>query len=767
MEELSIIGKPVPQLNAKEKVTGRAVYTGDLSFPRMLYGKILRSPHPHARILEIDTTEAERLPGVKAVITAKDTPQIRFINMGVPFDDKLPLEAIKVRYVGDEVAAVAALSEETAEKAVRLIKVKYDLLPPLFDPEEAMKEGAPQIHDGKSNIVALIKRDFGDVEKAFQESELVVEDQFSTPAVSHCNMEPRVSIARFDERGILNIWSSTQSSYYVRKEVSHVLGLSLSKVRVMEINTGGGFGSRCRVCEDEAVVAFLALKTGRPVKIIYTRQEEFTTTRTRIPFKIWIKQGVRKDGTLTARHIKVIADKGAYCQFGPAIIVNAAGIVSSLYRVPNVKYEAFIVYTNKHYGGPFRGFGAPQVIFAIESQLDLIAEKLNMDPIKLRLKNSNEPGETTVSGWKITSCGLSECIQKAVEASGWYKKKREKKPGQIAHGMGIGCTIHVSGARVLPEGDFSSAIVKMSEDDYVFVYKSSTDMGNWSNTAIAQIVAESLGVDISRVHVISMDTEITPMDYGSYASRVTFIHGNAAKKAAESLKKKLSLAVANTLEANVEDLEVKDGRVYIKGTPEKGMTYGEAVKKSSERVGTFVMAEYHYEPPSELLNRQTGCSNISAAYSFAAHIAEVEVNKKTGLVKIVGFTAAHDLGKVINPLAAEGQIQGAVVQGIGFALMENFAYKDGKILNPNFRDYRIPTVKDIPLVENIRTILIETNDPEGPFGAKSVGELGVNPVAGAIANAIHDAVGVWVKDLPITPEKVYQALQEIAKRNKS
>ena len=554
MEELSIVGRPFPQINAKEKVTGRATYCADLSFPRMLYGKILRSPHPHARIIAIDTTEAEKLPGVKAVITAKDTPQVQFIHMGFPFEDKLPLEAFKVRYVGDEIAAVAAISDEIAEKAVSLINVTYELLPTLFDPEDAMKEGAPQIHEGKSNVIMQIRRDFGDVEKAFREADVVVEDWFFTPAVSHCNLEPRVSLARFDERGVLNIWSSTQSPYYVRNEVSHVLGLPTSMVQVMEINTGGGFGSRSKTCEDEAITAFLVQKTGLPVKIVYTRQEEFTVTRTRIPFRIWIKQGAKKDGTLVARQIKVIADKGAYCHVGPAIVGYGAAVACSLYRVSNVRLNAFLVYTNKHFGGPFRGFGSPQMTFArSESQMDSIAEKLNMDSVELRLKNANRPGETTTGGWKITSCGFSECMEKAVKASRWPEKKEEIKTGSVVRGVGMACSIHISGARVFTDGDHSGSIIKMSEDGFVSVYKSSTDIGTWSNIAIAQIVAETLRISIDRVHVISMDTDTTPVDLGSFASRVTFIHGNAAKKAAEKLKKKLFQTVAGALEVSPED----------------------------------------------------------------------------------------------------------------------------------------------------------------------------------------------------------------------
>jgi 4-hydroxybenzoyl-CoA reductase alpha subunit len=758
MNSLSVVGKRVLQINAKEKVTGKMLYSDDLILPRILYGKVLRSPYAHARIVDIQTGEADKLQGVKAVITAKDTPRIRFINLGFPFEDKLPLEAEKVRYAGDEVAAVAAVSEAIAEEAIRRIHVTYELLPAVFDPEKAMEEGAPQVHEGKSNIILHRKRDFGNVNQAFQESDFIFEDCFETQAVSHCNLEPRCSVAKFDVDGNLTIWTSTQSPYYVRKEVSHVLGLPISKVIVREIQAGGGFGSRSKVCEDEAISAFLALKTGCPVKITYNRQEEFSCTRVRLPFKIWIKTGVKKDGTLLAREVKAVADKGAYCQFGPAIVTYAEGVVSSLYRVPNVQYEIYLVYTNKHYGGPFRGFGAPQVTFAIESQMDMIAKKLEMDPMELRLKNANRSGETTPCGWKITSCGFTECICKAAEISGWVnKRKLLKDNGDVVRGIGMASGIHLSGAKVFADGDYSGAIIKVFEDGFIQVYKGSPDMGTWSNTTIAQIVAEAMNVPFEKVHVISMDTEVTPTDLGSFASRVIFIHGNASLKAALKVKRKLLEAAASVLESNVEDFEISDGWIHIKGKPDKGISYGDAVKNCKDRLCSFVMDEYHYDPPSEVLDRQTGYSNISAAYTFATQIAEVEVNKRTGLVRVVGFTAAHDVGRAINPTAVEGQIQGGVAQGIGFALLEGFCYQEGKVLNPNFRDYRIPTAKDIP---PIQTILIETDDPEGPFGAKGVGELSLNPTAAAIANAVYDAIGIQIKNLPILPEKIYGKLKD-------
>jgi CO/xanthine dehydrogenase Mo-binding subunit len=542
------------------------------------------------------------------------------------------------------------------------------------------------------------------------------------------------------------------------------MDLPPSKVRVKEIHSGGGFGSRGKVCEDQAIAAFLAQKSRRPVKITYSREEELTSTRIRIPFRIWIKQGVRKDGTLIARHVRAIADQGAYCQWAPAIVGYAGGVSCSLYRVPNVKYEGSIVYTNKHYGGPFRGFGSPQVTFAIESQMDLIAAKLSMDPVELRLRNANGSGETTACGWKITSCGFSECIRRAAEVTDWRAKKREKKVGNLVRGIGMGCSIHITASSTASEKDHSGSIIKMSEDGMVSIYKSSPDIGTWSNTAIAQIVAEELGIEINRINVVTMDTEITPIDVGSFASRVLFMNGNAARKAAQEMRKRLFRAVAENLEANIEDLKVRKGWVYIKGNPQIGMAYEDAVRRSDGKIGDCIIEEYEYIPPAELLNAETGYSNISAAYSFGAQVAEVEVSKETGAVSVISIASAQDVGRAINPLAIEGQLEGSVVQGIGFALTERYAYEEGQVLNADFRDYKVPTTKDIPQLDKIKTILVETVDEEGPFGAKGVGELGLNPTAAAIANAIYDATGIQMRDLPMTSEKIYLALEGMGGR---
>lgn len=756
-----VVGHRVRQMDGAEKASGSALYAEDLRLEGLLYGKILRSPYPHAKIVNIDAEKTRSLPGVVCVITAANTPQKMFLGMGGPFQDKMALESEKVRYIGDEVAAVAAETEEIAEEALRFIDVTYEELPAVFDPFEAMAEGAPLVHEEKpKNIAGVVRRNFGNLEKAFAESDFIVEDDFQTPAVSHTNMETRCTVALVDQDDVLNIWTPTQSPYFVKKEVAHVLDLSPSKVRIREIHGGGGFGSRSKVCEDEAVASFLAVKTRRPVRIAYTREEEFTATRIRLPFHMHIKTGVRNDGTLLAREINVVADKGAYCMFGPAIIGFAAGISCALYRVPNLKYEAFAVYTNKHYGGPFRGFGAPQVTFAIESQMDHIAEKLGIDPVELRLKNANRPGDVTPNGWRITSCGFSECLQEAAINAHWARERKRRKAsrsGDVVTGIGIAGGIHVSGNFAFTDGEFGGSTIKVDGEGRIEVYKNSADTGEWSNTTIAQIVAEELGADFDQIRVISMDTDTTPPSLGSWGSRVCFIDGNAAKKAAGEVKEKLLRAAAREFMTSPSVLRIETGKISMRDHPDQYMDIGQAVRLCEDAEDGTLSVTHRYEPPTEIINRETGFSNTSAAYTFGAQVAEVEVNKLTGEVKVIRFVAAQDVGRAIHPTAVEGQIEGSIIQGVGFALMEELTYENGKVINPDFAKYMIPLSLDIPSIE---TILVETIDPEGPFGAKGVGELPLNMTAAAIANAIYNATGVRMRSLPITPEKLYSEMRK-------
>jgi len=756
MRELSVVGKRLPKIDSIEKVTGEAKFSNDLVFPNMLFGKILRSPYPHAQIISIDTKKAKALPGVEAVITAEDTPKIKYVHLGGIHEDKLPLADKKVRYIGDEVAAVAATDERIAEKAIRLIRVKYKVLPAVFNSEDALKPGAPLIHDNKpNNIAASSTKEFGDIDKAFRQSDFIFEDRYELQAQAHCCIEPRSCAAMYDQKGNLKIWTATQSPYFVQKELAHILNIPLTKVRVMEVQVGGGFGSRSKVCEDEGICAFLAKRTGKPVKITLTREEEFTTTRIRHPMIIYLKTGISKDGILMARQAKIVTDNGAYNHMGPAVTGVAGAIIASLYRVPNVKYELLTVYTNKHFGGPFRGYGNPQATFAIESQLDSIARKIEMDPVEIRVKNANRPGDTTPVGWKITeSCGFRECLEQAAEAINWREKEKNKSFGR---GVGIAGCIHLSGFHVYTDGDFSSAFIKIFSDGSVELMVGSADVGTWSNTALAQIAAEELGVTLDQVRVVSMDTDLTPMDLGSWGSRVIFIGGNAVRRAAYDVKWQLFEIAASKLGANIEDLDSKEGRIFVKGSPEKFVSFSDCVVATSRhKIGKTILGKGHYDSPTELINRETGISNISAAPIFAAQAAEVEVDPKTGRVKVLRIVAAHDIGRAINPTAVEGQIEGAVAQGYGYALTEQYEYENGRVLNPNFLGYRIPRSNDIP---EIVPILVEKIDSEGPFGAKGVGEPGSVPTAPAIANAVFDAIGIRINSLPITPEKILEGLR--------
>lgn len=756
LKKFAVVGERLPNVDW-QKVSGQAKYCNDLSFPNMLWGKVLRSPHPHALIRSIDTSEAQKLPGVEAVITAKDTLGIKYIVMGPPFEDKYPLAVDKVRYVGDEIAAVAAINEEVAQLALDLIKVEYELLPAVFDPEEAVKENAPVIHDHVSNnIAAKAERNYGNVEKGFAESDYIFEDRFVCQAQSHTCIEPRSCLSFFDADGCLNMWSSTQSPYFIRKELAHILSMPISKVKIHRVFVGGGFGARSKICEDEAISALLAQKTGKPVKITLTREEEMATTRIRHPMVIYLKTGVKKDGTFVARYMKIITENGAYNHTGPAITGFAAMIAASLYRVKEVKVDTQTVYTNKHVGGPFRGYGNPQVTFAIESQLDLIANKLGIDPVDIRIHNANRPGDVTPCGWVIKSCGLAECLEKARDEIGWREKRAANTPGV---GLGIASLIHCSGAYVYADGDFSAAFVKVYHDGQVEVSCGSADIGTWSNTTLSQIAAEVLGVPLKDVTMLSMDTESTPVDMGSWGSRTIFTAGNAVLKAAKDSKEQILEGAAKLLKCEASLLNIREVEGVVSVVDPKGssVSLGEAVLASSSRIGQSVYGRGHYEPDTELINRQFGTGNIAAAYTFAAQAVELSVEQDTGKVKLLNLVGAHDVGQAINPIAVEGQIEGGIVQGVGYGLMEKHKYDNGRVVTASLMDYKIPTAMDIP---HIVPIMVDSEDKEGPFGAKGVGEPGLVPVAPALANAVYNATGVLVKNLPLNPENVFFAITE-------
>jgi 4-hydroxybenzoyl-CoA reductase alpha subunit len=751
-EEFAFIGKRVPKLDAIDKVTGRAIYGHDMKLPRMLYGKILRSERAHARILNIDTSRAKKLPGVKAVLTGDDIPDIR---VGFAKDNPI-LKTGKVRSFRDEIAAVAAVDEDTAQEALGLIKVEHEDLPAVFDPEEAMKPGAPLIHEkAERNILSLMTQSYfhGDVEKGFAESDVVVEDRFNLTWVAHCCMGTSFCLASFDHAGNLTVWNSTQMPFMSQRELSTALRIPPDKIRVIKATIGGGFGSKLDTYPYEPICVLLAQKTGRPVRITFTREEEFVASPTRQPVICDIKSGAKKDGTLTARQVKMILDNGAYSSWGATTPLVMMQTISSLYRVPNVKYDVLVVYTNHPYAGAMRGYGNPQATFVVESHIDMLAHELGMDPMEFRLKNANQPGDVTGQGVKITSCGLSECIKTAAESVGW----QEKRGKEGNRGVGMAAQLHVGGgARIYPSDGCGTTI---KADDYgkVTVITGSSDMGQGSETVIAQIVAEEMGVPVESITVINTDTDITPWDVGAHASRTTFIAGNSARLAAADAKRQILEAAAQAYRQKIENLDMREGQIFVKGEPEEGIPYDKAIRAKHFRPdGDLVLARGWYEPPTEKQDKEFR-GNISAAYAFATQAAEVKVDTETGEVTVLKIAAAHDVGRALNPMAVEGQIEGGVSMGLGYGLNEELVLESGKMLNPNFADYALPTALDMPPID---PIIVETIDPEGPFGAKGMAEPANNPTAPAIANAVYDAVGVRIKDLPITAEKVLKALKE-------
>jgi 4-hydroxybenzoyl-CoA reductase subunit alpha len=756
VEKYSVVGKRLPRVDGILKATGSAKFCGDLALPGMLYGKILRSTVPHAKIVHIDTRKAEELKGVRAVITGKDIPSNKyswFPSLPHTMDD-CALAIDTVRFIGDEVAAVAAIDEDIAEEALDLIEIEYEELPAVFDPEEAMTPGAPRIHgEIENNILLPLILNFGDAEGGFEASDYVREDRFQTQPVQQCPLETHVTLANYDPSGKFTIWAPNQSPLFLRRDLSIMLGVPQNRIRVITPFVGGGFGVKHETLSLTFCSAFLARKTGRPVKMEYTREEQFIATRHRHPLIMNLKTGVKKDGTIVAKKCRAIVDAGAYAGISPIIPSVVCAFLTVLYRVKHVKFEGYVVYTNNTPAGAHRGFGNPQIRFAAESQLDMIAEDLGMDPVEIRLKNAVRSGEITPNKFKITSCGLSDCIRETAAKSGW-KEKRGKLPPY--RGIGIACGNHTSGARLLTH-DSSSSFVRLEEDGTVNLLSGAPDCGQGSDTTISQIVAEELGVYLEDVKITSADSEITPVDLGTGGSRVTFIAGNAAKEAAKDAKKQLLEVGAKVLDADVKDLEIKHRRIYVRDNPDIGISIAEAVQASlSSKEGRHILGRGFYNPNTESPDPYTGEGNISPAYSFGAQVAEVEVDPETGHVKVLKITCAHDVGFAINPMALEGQIEGSILTGMGQSLFENIVKERGQSVNPSFLEYKIPSSMQMPEIESI---LIETVDPEGPFGAKGIGESTQIPTVPAIANAIYDAIGVRFKDLPITPDKVFNSLQ--------
>ncbi len=752
-ENYSVIGKRVQRVEGFDKVTGDAEYIADIYLPGMLVGKVLRSPYPHARIRHIDTSKAEKLAGVRAVVTAEDTIKKPW---GAFFADQYILSVGKTRYVGEEVAAVAAIDPDIAEEAIDLIEVDWEPLPGVFDAEEAMQDGAPLVHEDKPNNIAMrLDLERGNVAQAFADSDMIVEDTFTSMPQWHCSIETIGSVADYATSGKYTIYMNTQTLFNARYRIATALGVPETDVRIIQSAVGGGFGGKS--CDDNnaLVAAVLAKKARKPVKLINTREEEFLAgCRPRVFMKIDVKIGFKKDGRIRAKELKVIADNGAYSAKAPAITGVAAMRHDTCYKYSDVKIDAKLVYTNKVPTGAFRGFGNPSAEWAVEQAIDLGAHALGIDPLELARINAAEVGYVSPHGNRVTSCELKQCLERIERMIDWKNKRANKQPNT---GLGLACTVHVSGKRHFGDYDGSSATIKMNEDGKALILSGEGECGQGAHTAMCQIAAEELGVRVEDVEISRADTDLTTFCLGAFASRLTYVSGNAVKNAAANVKQQLFEQAAEMLEANPQDLMSRDGKIFVKGAEGKALTVSDVARARLFRHnGAPIVGSGSFDADS-VLPDSTRFGNESGAYNYGAQAAQVHVDPETGQVKILQFAVASDCGTVIYPLGAEGQVEGGLAQGIGYALTEGLQIDEGRPINPNFSDYRIPSMRDMPPLQRE---FADSYEPTGPFGAKGLGELNMDPTAAVINNAIFDAVGVRVKTLPITPEKIRRALKE-------
>ncbi|MGA8872481.1 MAG: xanthine dehydrogenase family protein molybdopterin-binding subunit [Candidatus Acidiferrales bacterium] len=761
-KELRVIGKPHRKVDSAAKVTGQTKYADDLVFPRMLHTKILRSRVPHGRILKIDTSKAESYPGVKQVLLGKDLP-ISYGALPVS-EDEHALAIGKVRMMGDPVAAVAAVDEDVATEALDLIDVEYELLPAISSIQAALDNPEARIHEyGEfGNIHRRQVYEFGDVEAGFAEADFVREDITFYEGSTHLALEQHASVAQFGHDGKLTLWTCTQDPHYLHRSLAKVLELPQSHVRVIATTNGGGFGGKCDPFAHEIIVSKLAMMTGRPVKICLTREEVFYCHRGRHPVLMSTKTGFKKDGTITAMHHRTFLDGGAYGGHGAASTFYTGVLQPTTYQMKRYKFEAVRVFTNKAPGGPKRGHGTPQPRFAQEIQMDKIAEQLSLDPAEMRKKHLVPSNSLTVNWLRVGTMGLGKCIDKVVEGSNWKERFRKLPYGK---GIGLACSGYMTGAGTpiywnnMPH---SGVQLKLDRSGGVTVFCGSTEIGQGSDSILAYIVAEVLGIDPFDIRVVTADTDLTPVDLGSYSSRVTLMTGNAAIQAAERAKEMLVQAVSAKLEIPADRLVFADRRVFDMQNPEKGMTFIEAVWLAEAKFGTLGSVGSYKPAPAPGKFKGSGVGP-SPAYSYSAAVAEVEVNPETGIVVVPRIWIAHDIGQCINPVVAIGQIEGSIYMGLGEALMEEMTYRGNRnVIHkfPSFLEYKSPTTMEMC---DVITYVIEDRDSNGPFGAKEAGQGPQLPVPPAIANAIYDAVGVRIDEVPMTPDKVLKAIRAKAK----
>lgn len=757
-ESSTLIGKRLPRVDAREKVTGDARYAADFNFPGQLWVKLLRSPHAHARILGIDASAALALKGVKGVLTAKDfngwtwgwMPKTR---------EEAPLAMDKVRFRGEAVAAVCAADEATAEAACELIGVEYEELPGVFNIEDAIAAGAPLVHEDRAGNQSWdFHMDFGDVEAGFAQADLVREHRFETGRVLTGFLEPPAAVAQWTEEGI-TVWSAKQSPYFHYRHLAACFDLPLSKIRVIQPYIGGGFGGTKNdsVAADFCAVLF-SKRLGKPVKFQYSMEEVFTVCRRRHNFSVVAKMGMKKDGTITALQNTAYAEGGAYTVIGPLTMYLSGAYGTLPYNIPNFKHDAYRIFTNHPPGAAMRGHGATHTRFAAEILMEMMAEELGLDPLEVRLKNAVIAPHTTVNGVHLKTCGIKEALLTVGSSPAWRERKsRPKREGTIAHGVGISAATFGGGARQRGH-QACAAVVRLCEDGTLNYLTGATDCGQGSDTVLVQIVAEELGLGLNDVTIRRVDTAVTPCDPGSYGSRVTILAGQAAQRAAREVKLQLARYVAGVWEVPAEGITFSEGRVFSKDRPELSMPFRKLAQAACySESGRVIIGSGYSESELGEHDFEKGWGNSDISYSFTAQLTEVDVDMETGIVKATDFLIAHDCGRPLHPVNVESQIEGAAVQGLGQALYEEFKMDRGRTLNPDFVDYRMPLATEAP---NIRVAHIITDDPDGPHGAKEASEGAIVSSPPSIVAAIHDAIGVWITSQPVTPEKILKALKE-------
>jgi len=758
IEKQTIIGKRVAKLDAPDKVIGRTRYINDMVLPRMLHGKILRTDRVHARIVRIDTAQAAAVPGVHAVITAADTPDF---NIGV-IKDNPPLKGDKVRTIRDELAAVAAETPEICDQALRLITVEYEDLPGVFTCSDALKQGAPVIHDDRPDNIALAQSfEHGDIAEGEAQSDHVVEARYNVHYVTHCNMGVSCCLADIDTSGKVTLYSQTQYPYNMKMDIAPSLGIHPGDIRIIQPPVGGAFGSKLDVYPYEPICVLLAQATGRPVKLEFTREEEFIASPTRQPVEFHIRAGMTKDGTLTFRDIDTLLNNGGYTSWGATTPYVTMRTCSSHYTVPHIRYQARAVYTNNPYAGSFRGYGNVQATWAIETHMDKMAEVAGLDPLAMRLKNANPPDQITPQGSNLGNIDLVGCLRAAAEKSDFVAKwhrysKGRDAPERFRRGIGIAASLHNAGGAKIHKSDGCGTILTLDDYARVTVITGASEIGQGSDTVIAQIVAEELGVPLRDITVLNNDTVTGPWDVGVHASRTTYIAGNSAKRAARKARDQILDAAARQANVGAGQLDLREGHV-VQADGGVSIIALDRLLRQMHFAGEdaqLVMATDYYEPPTEAED-ENHVGDMSAAYSHAVHVAEIVVDTATGEIRVEKVWSAQDVGRIINLNGLEGQIEGGIAMGLGYGLFEELKIEQGIVKNPFFRDYHVFTAPEMPQID---MTFIETGDAEGPAGAKGIAELPTIVIAPAIGNALYNATGVRIDDPPLSPEKVARAI---------